>query len=65
MTPMKDEYIRLIAELDQVICHVRLFWLASKLPEDVAKWRSRIDELLDERLRIMRCRDAAPACVPA
>jgi hypothetical protein len=55
---MKEEYIRLIAELDRQISQLRGFWLSSSTPEEKTKWLNLLDESLDERLRLMRCRDA-------
>jgi hypothetical protein len=49
----------LIAQLDQVIATVRLFWLEA--PPNSAErrhWSSRINELLDQRLHLMSIRDA-------
>ena len=56
---MEQEYIKLIGELDRVLSTLRDFWMNSKTPEEKTTWRIRIDESLDERLRLMRCRDAA------
>jgi hypothetical protein len=56
---MKEEYIRLIAELDRVLGSIRALWLEAKAPEETTKWRVRLDELMDERLRLMHCRDTA------
>ena len=55
---MHPEYVKLIAELDKALSLVRTLWLESSSPEVQAKWRTRLDGLLDERLRLMRARDA-------
>jgi primosomal protein N'' len=57
--PMKEEYIRLILEQDKVISAMRMLWGEAKDAAEKAKWRVQIDQALDERLRLMRCRDAA------
>ena len=55
---MQNEYVKLIKELDKTLSMVRALWMESKTPEEKGKWRGRIDELLDERLRLMNSRDA-------
>lgn len=56
---MEHEYIKLITELDRVISSIRTLWMEAKTSEEKTKWRVRLDELLDERLRMMKARDAA------
>lgn len=56
----RSEYLRLIAELDRVLALVRSLWLRATAAEERIKWRLRLDGLLDERLRLMQGRDAAP-----
>lgn len=57
---MHKEYVNLISELDKIIEGVRQLWIEAKEQSpDKNKWRVRIDELLDERMRLMRARDAA------
>lgn len=56
---METEYIKLISELDGVLSGLRDLWMNAATDSDKTKWRVRIDEMLDERLRLMRCRDAA------
>lgn len=56
---MENEYIKLIAELDRTLSALRDFWMNAKTPEESAKWRTRINGSLDERLRLMKARDAA------
>lgn len=58
---MEQEYIKLIGELDRVLSTIRTLWIEAKAPTDLTKWRVRLDELLDERIRLMNCRDAAKA----
>ncbi len=58
---MEQEYIKLIGDLDRVLSTIRDFWMNAKTSEEKAKWRIRLDESLDDRLRLMRCRDAVPA----
>jgi hypothetical protein len=55
---MNQEYVNLIKQLDGVLSTLHEFYMNSKTKEDKAKWRIRIDESLDERLRLMKCRDA-------
>ena len=58
---MNNEYIKLIAELDKTLSMVRSLWMDAKTPDEKNKWRVRLDELLDERSRLMKARDAAQA----
>lgn len=55
---MQNEYVKLIKELDKTLSIIRALLLESKTPDEKAQWRGRIDELLDERLRLMKSRDA-------
>lgn len=55
---MKDSYIKLISEVDSALSLVRAYWIDAKDAPEKNKWRVRIDELLDERIRLMRSRDA-------
>lgn len=55
---MKDHYIKLIEELDKTISMTRAFWMEARSNDDVRKWYKRIDELLEERMRLMNLRDA-------
>ena len=55
---MQNEYVKLIKELDKTLSMVRALWMESKTPDEKSKWRGRIDELLDERLRLMKSRDS-------
>ena len=48
---MKEEYIRLIAELDRVLGSIRALWLEAKAPEETTKWRVRLDEVAPEPAR--------------
>ncbi len=63
---MHSEYLKLIVELDRVLSMLRCLWLEAASEADRSKWRVRLDQSLDERLRLMRCRDAlAPSSVPS
>ena len=58
---MKPEYVKLIAQVDIAICVVRTRWLQS--PRDSVEcilWYCRLNHLLDERIRLMKCRDSGP-----
>lgn len=55
---LHSEYLRLIEETDKVLSAKRAFWL-SAAPEDRVKWKASLNETLDERLRLMGCRDRA------
>lgn len=54
---MNTEHINLISGLDRVLESARAFWLDSTSHYERSKWRVRLDELLDERLRLMALRD--------
>jgi len=54
---MKQHYIKLIEELDKTITMVRAFWQDGRDTGEKTKWRKRLDELLDERLKLMNLRD--------
>ncbi len=56
---MTQEYEKLIIEIDSILSMVRTLWIESR--DDFEKRRNakRLDELLDERLRLMKARDAA------
>jgi hypothetical protein len=56
---MHNEYIKLIAQLDKTLSMVRSLWMDAKASDEKNKWRVRLDELLDERSRLMKARDAA------
>ncbi len=51
----------LIMEIDRVMATLRSLWMNARSSTEKEKWRSRIDQALDERLRLMRIRDAASA----
>jgi hypothetical protein len=55
---MRDRYIRLIADLDGVLSLVRLMWLQASNLEDRQHYRVKIDGLLDQRIELMKERDA-------
>lgn len=56
---MHSQYVALIAEMDKNLAMVRTFWIESR--DDLEKSRNmkRLNELLDERIRLMKARDAA------
>jgi hypothetical protein len=56
---MEQEYIKLISDLDGVIGQVRPLWLNATRPEEKVKWMAKINELLDNRLKLMSAKDAA------
>jgi hypothetical protein len=58
---LTDHYTTLLAELDKTLSLVRSFWIESRDEFEKRKNQKRLDELLDERLRLMRARDAAEA----
>ncbi len=58
-TQMTQQYVNLISELDKTIEMVRSFWIESRDDVEKNKNMKRLDELLDERLRLMKARDAA------
>lgn len=53
----KESYTNLIVELDRVLSTLRGFWLEASGDTDKEKWRKRLDDSLDERLRLMKLRD--------
>ncbi len=57
--PLSSHYVYLIAELDKQLSMVRGYWIESRDEYETRRNLKRIDELLDERLRLMRARDAA------
>jgi hypothetical protein len=56
---MKAEYIRLIANHDKTLSQLASCLKEAKTPEDIKKWKDRINESLDERIILMKSRDAA------
>lgn len=55
---MRSEYIKLIASVDKLLHEYRTLWLESKDGKDTVKWMNKINEHLDERIGLMKCRDA-------
>jgi hypothetical protein len=55
---IENPYTRLIAEFDRVLSMLRTLWLEAETPAVREKWRSRLDQSLDERLLLMRRREA-------
>lgn len=54
-----DEYEKLIANIDAALSISREFFLNAQGDTERARWRAMLDKQLDERLRLMRARDAA------
>lgn len=54
---MKAEYLRLIASIDSTLSVLRKHWLKAK-GDDKRDVMQRINQTLDERLRLMELRDA-------
>lgn len=52
-------YRNLIAEVDRLLDLVRILWMDTPLNSaEWLKYRGRIDQLLDERIKLMNLRDA-------
>lgn len=56
---MKSEYEKLIAERDVLLGDFRKQWMEAKTSEDRSKYMGKINDNLDERARLMRCRDVS------
>lgn len=56
----REYYERLIKELDEILTMVRSYQMDSPATGK-GKWDVKLNNLLDERLRLMRQRDAVPA----
>lgn len=54
----------LITELDKLLDMVRVLWIESRDDFERRKNGKRLDELLDERLRLMKLRDGTKSSVP-
>lgn len=59
----ESEYVRLISQLDLVLKGLKDLWMDARDPKDKATWMERINASLDERLRLMRCRDVAKTVI--
>lgn len=47
--------VKLIAEMDAgLLKTLRQYWIDARDPKDKEKWRKRLDDSLDERIRLMR-----------
>lgn len=58
ITPLRAEAQSLLAPLDAVLGTVRLLWLESARKSQAnRKWMWRLNQLLDQRLHLMRLRD--------
>jgi len=56
---MQDDNKTLIEQLDKhALSLAREQWMNARTTEDKRKWRMRIDELLDERLKLMKNTEA-------
>lgn len=56
---ISSHYLTLIAEVDKVLSLVRTFWMEAKEDEEKRKHMNRLNELLDQRLSLMRAGEAA------
>lgn len=56
---MQAEYTRLITERDGILTELRANWLSARCDKDRTTWMGKINGNLDERLRLMKCRDTA------
>ncbi len=61
---MTHQYDSLISELDKTLSMVRTFWMEARDDGEKRKNTNRLNELLDERLRLMSARDAASKLNP-
>ncbi len=61
---MKEHYKVCIENTDSCLSLLRSFWLEEKNLDLKTKWWEKIDSALDERLRLMKLRDAAPTHAP-
>jgi len=58
---MKPDYVKLIAQLDIAITVARSRWLNSARDSvECILWYCRLNRLLEERYRLMKCRDSGP-----
>lgn len=54
-----NSHAKTIEELDRVlISTLRNLWVEARDPKEKEKWRKSLDDALDERLRLMKSRDA-------
>lgn len=53
---MRHEYENLITQLDGVLILIRSEWINARFDKK-AKWEQKINNALDERLRLMKQRD--------
>lgn len=54
---MKNEYIKLIIEVDRVLSMLRGLWLDADSTEEAHEWYIKINKTLEERIRLMKLRD--------
>lgn len=58
---LKSEAVWLITQLDAVIATVRAYWLeSSPNSKERRHWMTRLNELFDQRIHLMRLRDHNP-----
>lgn len=54
---MKSEYINLIKQLDGLLMLVHAEWIDAPILK-MHTWERKMDDILDERLRLMKLRDS-------
>ena len=64
MSNLHNEYVGLITQLDGVIGQVRKLWMDERNSQEKKKHADKLNELLDQRVGMMKARDAAQQLVP-
>jgi hypothetical protein len=54
---MKSEYVNLIKQLDSLMILARTEWIEAPILKKHT-WERKMDDILDERLRLMKLRDS-------
>lgn len=54
---MKSEYVNLIKQLDGLLMLARAEWIDAPILK-MHTWERKMDDILDERLRLMKLRDS-------
>lgn len=54
---MKEEYQQIIEEYDKTLSMLREEWMSEKDKSKALVWIEKINQFLDERLRLMKLRD--------
>lgn len=54
-------YMQDIADLDEILVHVRGLWMGARDPSEKRSLMERLNQRLDERINLMAARDAAGA----